>query len=65
MFSTILAIFIALNVISTLIVLAACVVAGQSSRIEMAEEVAVQRNLRVELEYAKPVAASHALVSQA
>ena len=65
MLSTLFAIFIALNVISSLVVFAACVVSGKSSRMEMAQELSTPRNLRVELAYAPPVAAGRAMVSQA
>jgi len=66
MFSTLFAIFIALNVISTMIILAACVVSSSSSRrMEVAQELTLSRNKRIELEYAITTAAARAVASHA
>lgn len=66
MFSTLFAIFIAVNVISTIVILAACVVSGNASRrLEMAESLSRSRNVRMEMEYPKATAASPIFVSHA
>ena len=65
MFSTLFTIFIALNVISSIIILAACVVSGSvSRRMEAVEVLASSYDLRDQVEYATPTAVPHARISQ-
>ena len=64
MFSTLLTIFIALNVLSTIVILAACVVSGTAShRMEVAEVLASSGNMQIDNTYASSPATPYVLAT--